>query len=60
MEIEYRHQPFHKYGGVCNLKFFCTTHIYEMVAIFQFFIMADTDIQFPVALGKPETQTLGC
>ena len=30
-----------------------------MPAIFQFFIMADTDILFPSTLGKLETQTLG-
>ena len=26
---------------------------------FKFFIMADSDIPFPLILGKPETQTLG-
>ena len=30
-----------------------------MSAIFQFFIMADTDILFPSTLRKLETQTLG-
>ena len=39
--------------GVSNLKFFCTIDIYKMVAIFQFFIMANTDI--PLTLREPET-----
>ena len=30
-----------------------------MAAIFQFFIMANADIPFPLTLGKPDTQTFG-
>ena len=48
-----------KFEGVSNLKFFCMIEIYKIVAIFQFFIMADTDIPFPLTLRKMETQTLG-
>ena len=33
--------------------------IYEMAASFLFFLIADTDILFPLTLGKPLTQTLG-
>ena len=33
--------------------------IYEMVAIFQFFIMANTDILFQLTHGKLQTQTIG-
>ena len=33
------------FWGVSNLKFFHTIDINEMAAIFQFFIMADTDVQ---------------
>ena len=47
-----------KLGGVGNLKFFCMININKMAAIFNFFIMADTDILFLLTLGKPETQTL--
>ena len=45
--------------GISYLKFFHTIYIIEMAAIFQFFIMADADIPFPLTLGKLETQTLG-
>ena len=45
--------------GVGNLKFFHVTHIYEMVAIFKFFIMADANIPFLLTFRKPETQTFG-
>ena len=45
-------------GGVGNLKFFRTMHIYKWQPFFDFFIMADTDIPFLLTLGKPETQTL--
>ena len=41
------------------LKFFQTIDIYKMTAIFLFFILADTDIPFPLTLGEPETQTFG-
>ena len=46
-------------GGFGNLKFFHTIDIYKIVAIFHFFIMANTDISFLSTLRKPETQTLG-
>ena len=47
------------FGMVSNWKVFCKIDIKEMADIFQFFIMADTDIPFPSTLRKPETQTLG-
>ena len=47
------------FEGVNNLKFFLMINIYEMADIFQFFIMADTDILFLSTLRKLETQTLG-
>ena len=34
-------------------------HIYEVMVIFNFFIMADADILFLLTLGKLETKTLG-
>ena len=40
------------FWGDGNLKFFRMIDINKMAAIFQFFIMADTDIQF--TLGKLE------
>ena len=46
-------------GGAGNLKFFHTIDIKEMTAIFfNFVIIADTDIPFPLTLRKQETQTL--
>ena len=47
------------FGGVSNLEFFCTIDINEIMAIFNFFIMANANIPFPLTLGKLETQTLG-
>ena len=38
---------------------FHTIDIYEMVAFFDFFIMADSDILLLLTLGKLETHTLG-
>ena len=45
--------------GVSNLKFVHTINIYKMVAIFQFFKLADADIPFLLTLRKLETETLG-
>ena len=38
----------HKLWEVGNLKFFCMIDIYEMAAIFQYFMTVDTDILFPL------------
>ena len=46
-------------GGVSTLKFVCIMHIYKIAAICDCFIMAETNIPFPLTLRKPETQNFG-
>ena len=48
-----------KLWGVSNLKFSVRSILKKLQPFFNFFIMADADIPFPLTLGKPETQTWG-
>ena len=55
-----RDPNFREGGGVSNLKFYRTLHIYEMATIFQFFHYSEHQyFLFLSTVGKPETQTLG-
>ena len=47
------------FRGSVIWNFYIWSILTKWQLFFKFFIMADSDIPFPLTLGKPETQTLG-